>query len=71
MVSTKIDAEVLGKIAAQAGDAIRNFESSFKRDEYHEKTVLDIRVLRFPDLEQPDFKVCELKSCLYIPCNMI
>lgn len=68
-MSTKIDTEVLGKIVAQAGAAIRNFESLSKRHEYHEKTVLDIGVLRFPDAEQPYFKVCALKFCLCILSN--
>lgn len=71
LVSTKLmGTEVLGKIVAQAGAAIRDFESLSKRHEYHEKTVLDIGVLRFPDLEQPYFKVCALKLCLCILSNM-
>lgn len=57
MASTKIDGEVLGKIVAQVGATIDNFQTHFRKDQYHQKTVLDIGVLRFPDIEQPFFKV--------------
>jgi hypothetical protein len=60
MMSTKLDMEVLGKIAALAGATIDNLRSLFARDDYYEKTVVDIAVLRFPDVEEPYFKVCEL-----------
>lgn len=71
LAETTIYAEVLGKVVAQAGAAIHDFESASTSDEYQEKTVLDVGVLRFPDLKQPYFKVlCALKSCLCIGVNM-
>jgi len=67
MISTTLDIEVLAKIVDQTGATIDNLRL-FVRDDYYEKTVVDIAVLWFPDLEEPYFKVCELKSCLPMYC---
>ncbi|XP_024534186.1 uncharacterized protein LOC112347482 [Selaginella moellendorffii] len=56
--STKINIEVLGRIVAQSGATINSFETIFAKHEYHEKTMVDIGVLRYPDMLNPYFKVC-------------
>lgn len=61
MQSTKIDVDVLAKIVAQTGATVDSFEAFFAKHEYHEKTLVDIGVLRFPDIDNPFFKV-RLKS---------
>ncbi|XP_024537194.1 uncharacterized protein LOC112348596 [Selaginella moellendorffii] len=59
--STKIDIEVLGRIVAQSGAAINSFKTFFANDEHHEKTIIDIRVLMYPDIQNPYFKVYRIK----------
>ncbi|KAF9271050.1 hypothetical protein BGZ68_004329, partial [Mortierella alpina] len=53
LASTKIDIDVLAKIVAWTGATVDSFETLFGRNEYHERTVVDIGVLRYPDIDQP------------------
>lgn len=66
--STQIDVNVLAQIVAQTGATIDSFETFFFKQESHEKTLIDIGILRFPDLNNPHFKVrniaLPLWSCL-------
>ena len=55
--STKIDIDVLAQIVAQTGATVDSFETFFAKDEHHEQTLVDIGVLRFPDIDHPFFKV--------------
>lgn len=55
--STKIDINVLGRIVAQTGATVDSFEAFFAKSEHHEQTIIDIGVLRFPDIDHPFFKV--------------
>lgn len=55
--STKIDIDTLAKIVASTGATVDSFESFFAKNEHHEKTLIDIGVLRFPDIDHPHFKV--------------
>ncbi|PNP60529.1 hypothetical protein THARTR1_00553 [Trichoderma harzianum] len=59
--STNIDVEVLAKIVAQISAIFNNFETFFTKDVYREQTLIDIGVLRFPDVDQPYFKVYRIK----------
>jgi hypothetical protein len=54
--STKIDINTLGRIVAQSGATIDSFETFFVKEEKHSKTMLDIGVLRYPDMDSPFFK---------------
>ncbi len=38
-----------------------SFESFFAKNEYHEQTIIEIGVLRYPDFEHPYFKVYRIK----------
>lgn len=58
--STQIDSDILEKVVAQTGAMIDSFVSDFAQDEYHEKTMIDIEVLQFPDNDHPYFKVTYL-----------
>jgi hypothetical protein len=55
--STAIDIKVMANIVAQTGATIDSFPTAFYKNEYHEKTMVDIGVLRFPDIDHPHFKV--------------
>jgi len=59
--STKIDINVLAKIVAQTGATIDSFEAFFGKSEHHSMTVIDVGVLRFPDIDRPFFKLYRLK----------
>ncbi|KAF9080337.1 hypothetical protein BGX27_005521 [Mortierella sp. AM989] len=69
--STKIDIDVLAKIVAWTGATVTNFETFFGRDEYHERTVVDIGVLRYPDIEQPYFKLYRIKLTAWSDCTRV
>lgn len=57
LAATKIDINVLGRIVASSGATIDSFESFFAKHEHHEQTMLDIGILRYPDIDHPYFKV--------------
>ncbi|THY71685.1 hypothetical protein D6C95_10253, partial [Aureobasidium pullulans] len=56
LAATKIDINVLGRIVASSGATIDSFESFFAKHEHHEQTMLDIGILRYPDIDHPYFK---------------
>lgn len=56
--STKLNEfHTLADIVAQTGATVDGFFSFFYKDESHEKTILDIGILRFPDPSHPYFHV--------------
>ncbi|KAJ3571450.1 hypothetical protein NP233_g3746 [Leucocoprinus birnbaumii] len=59
--ATKIDIKVMGEIVAKTGATVTNFETFFYKEEHHEKTLIDIGILRFPDIDHPYFKVYRIK----------
>jgi len=59
--STKIDVVVLGNIVAQTGVTVDSFEKFFGGSEHHSRTLVDIGVLRFPDLDRPFFKLYRIR----------
>ncbi|KAF5632674.1 hypothetical protein F52700_6210 [Fusarium sp. NRRL 52700] len=59
--STKIDIDVLGRIVAQSGATIDSFEAFFAKTEEHEKTLVNIGVLRYPDMDNPFFKIYRIQ----------
>ncbi|KAI0041702.1 hypothetical protein FA95DRAFT_1683046 [Auriscalpium vulgare] len=54
--STTIDVKVMARIVAQTGATIDGLPALLHKNERHEKTVVDIGVLRFPDIEKPYFQ---------------
>ena len=57
LAATQIDIKVLAQIVAQTGATIDSFETLVVKKESHDKTLVDIGVLRFPDLDNPHFQV--------------
>ena len=57
LLSTNIDIKVMADIVAQTGAMVKSFGSVLYEKEEHQKTIVDIGVLRFPDLDNPYFKV--------------
>lgn len=62
MRSTKIDINVLANIVAQTSVTVDAFVTIFCKEKL-EKTMVDICVLRFPDIDNPYFKV-SLLHCI-------
>lgn len=58
---TKIDIEAMGNIVASSGATVDSFESFFAKNEYHERNVIDIGVLRYPDYENPYYKLYRIQ----------
>ena len=56
LLSTNIDIEVMADIVAQTGAMVKSFGSVLYEKEIHQKTIVDIGVLRFPDIDNPYFK---------------
>ncbi|KAI3617015.1 hypothetical protein WG66_004279 [Moniliophthora roreri] len=54
--STLVDIEPVARIVAQTGATITSVETAFYKKERHDKTLVGIGVLRFPDFDDPHFK---------------
>lgn len=55
--ATHIDIKVLANIVAKTGATVDNIETFFVKTEYVEQNLVDIGVLRFPDVNHPHFQV--------------
>ncbi|KAJ7841240.1 hypothetical protein B0H13DRAFT_2365853 [Mycena leptocephala] len=51
----------MAHIVAQTGATIDSFPALIYKNEYHEKTMVDIGVLRFPDIDHPHFKLYHIR----------
>ncbi|KAF8877749.1 hypothetical protein CPB84DRAFT_1794725 [Gymnopilus junonius] len=67
--STQINIDVLGAIVAQTGATITSFETFFYGHEHHEKRLVDVGVLRFPDFEHPYFQIYRIKLEAWSCCE--
>ncbi|KAJ3574106.1 hypothetical protein NP233_g1981 [Leucocoprinus birnbaumii] len=59
--STGIDISILGKIVALVGATVDGFRTLLYENDYHEKALVDVAVLCFPDVDHPYFKVYRIK----------
>eukprot|EP01023_Acetabularia_acetabulum_P005463 TRINITY_DN1222_c2_g1_i1.p1 TRINITY_DN1222_c2_g1~~TRINITY_DN1222_c2_g1_i1.p1 ORF type:complete len:473 (-),score=76.86 TRINITY_DN1222_c2_g1_i1:157-1521(-) len=59
--STRIDINVLARIVAATGVRVDSFESFFFASDSKKQKVLDIGVLRYPDIDHPYFKAYRLQ----------
>ncbi|KAJ7915181.1 hypothetical protein B0H13DRAFT_1872275 [Mycena leptocephala] len=59
--STAIDVKVMAHIVAQTGATIDSFPALIYKNEYHEKFMVDIGVIRFPDTDHPHFKLYRIR----------
>ena len=56
------------EIVAQTGATITDVATFFAKSESHKRDVLNIGILRFPDLEHPYFKVYRVKLTAWSHC---
>jgi len=59
--STRIDINVLANVVAQTGAIADGLDLFTIKEESYRKDLLDISVLRFPDISNPYFKLCRIK----------
>ena len=57
LAATKIDIEDYGNIVAATDAAIENFETIFLKQQEVQRSIVDVGVIRYPDLDNPFFKV--------------
>jgi len=69
--ATEIDINVVAKIVAQTGAAVTGILNLFTKGEYHEQTIVDIGVLRFPDPSHPFIKLYRIQLKAWSHCNRV
>ncbi|CAE1295985.1 unnamed protein product [Acanthosepion pharaonis] len=65
LAATKINIEDYGNIVAATDAAIENFETIFLKQEEVQRGIVDVGVLRYPDLDNPFFKLFRIKLAAY------
>ena len=66
---TKVDIKLLADIVAASGASVDSLEALFYKKEYHETTVVDVGILRFPDIENPFVKVYRIQLTAWSDCS--
>lgn len=69
--TTKIDIKTVEDIVATTGEAISGFVSFFVKSEHHEKTLVDVGVLRYPDVDHPFLKIYRIQISCWSDCRRI
>ncbi|KAJ7874850.1 hypothetical protein B0H13DRAFT_2348419 [Mycena leptocephala] len=63
--STAIDIKVMAHIVTQTGATIDSFPALIYKNEYQEKTMVGIGVLRFPDIDHSHFKLYHIQLVVW------
>ncbi|ROT37486.1 hypothetical protein SODALDRAFT_325084 [Sodiomyces alkalinus F11] len=61
LLSTKIDLPIMAQIVASSGATVDSFLNFWAKRERHSQTMVDIGVLRFPDVDHPHFKLYRIQ----------
>lgn len=69
--STGLDIKVLAKIVAKSGASVDSVGAFFAKNEYREKTMVEIGVLRYPDIDNPFFKAYRIKLVAFSDCSRV
>lgn len=68
---TKIDVDFLAEIVAQTGATVDSFMTLFGKRERHERDIVDIGILRYPEKTMPYFKLYRIKVTAWSDCTRI
>lgn len=68
---TDINIVELAELVAESGALVDSFEAVFYKKEYLEKTVIDVGVIRFPDIDNPFVKVYRIKLTAWSDCQRV
>ena len=66
-----IDIKRLGKIVAKTGATINSFQTFFSKRETHKRTVLNVGILRYPQISTPYFKLYRIKLMAWSDCSRV
>ncbi|KER00912.1 hypothetical protein AUEXF2481DRAFT_25191 [Aureobasidium subglaciale EXF-2481] len=67
--STKIDIKVLGRIVAQTGATVDSLEAFFSKEQVETQTMVDIGILRYPDIDNPYFRIHRIQLTATSDCT--
>jgi len=65
LAATKINIEDYGNIVAATDAAIENFETIFLKQKEVKRSIVDVGVLRYPDIDNPFFKLFRIRLDAY------
>lgn len=68
---TKIDIDTLGAVVAMTGAHVNDLETLVYSHCIQEKEVMDIGVLRYPDIDHPYFKVYRIQLNAWADCERV
>ena len=68
---TDIDILELAKLVAESGALVDSFEAVFYKKEFLEKKVIDVGVIRFPDIDNPFVKVYRIQLTAWSDCQRV
>ncbi|KAJ3825243.1 hypothetical protein F5878DRAFT_342263 [Lentinula raphanica] len=66
---SKLDINSLAKIVAWSGATVTNFIDFWSKHERHERTLLEVGVMRYPTIAKPYFKVYRIKLFAWSDCT--
>ncbi|KAG7090535.1 hypothetical protein E1B28_009644 [Marasmius oreades] len=65
----KLDINSLAKVVAWSGATINDFSSFWSKHEQHERTLLEVGVMRYPSIAKPYFKIYRIKLHAWSDCT--
>lgn len=69
--ATRIDIGRLANMVAETGASVDSVEAFFSRVDNEEKTMVEIGVLRYPDIDNPFFKVYRIQLNAWRNCTRV
>ena len=67
----KLDINMFAKIVAETGAAVTNMLNFIAKSSYKERSVLEIGILRYPDMDNPYFKVYRVELKAWSKCDRV
>ncbi|KAF8637026.1 hypothetical protein AX17_003095 [Amanita inopinata Kibby_2008] len=68
---SRIDVDMLARIVAQSGAAVKDLFTLVKHDCYEERGVFEIGVMRYPTIEEPYFMLYRIRVSAYAECRRV
>ncbi|KAG7090534.1 hypothetical protein E1B28_009643 [Marasmius oreades] len=66
---SKLDIDSLAKVVAWSGAAITDFWNVWSKHERHERTLLEVGVMRYPTIAHPYFKIYRIQLLAWSDCS--
>lgn len=71
LADTRIDIKAMSKIVAETGARVEGLITAIYKEEYVERQVVDVGVIRYPDFDHPYFKVYRIQLLAWRECDRI